>query len=507
MSRRTLLFADDHHVLYRAGTRRTVNPATRHPANPLIVPSEPWEVALAWTSVYRDPLSGRYQLWYQAYAGDRAQERSHRCVVCYAESDDGIHFEKPALDLFSFNGIERTNIVLVGSGGHSLRYANSVVVDPRAPMMGPSQSDGAPPDPSRRYKMAYFDFEKGGGRERPGLCAAFSPDGIHWTKHPELPLLPAAYGAWGEGVPFADEREDRSWTVPMSMSDGVDAMWDPERETFALYGKMWIDGPDGGMFWKHAMGRTQSRDFVGWSTPEIVCAPDDQDPPHVEFHTTPVFYYEGLYWGLNQILDRAESGGVIDIELILSRDGIDWERPFRAPFFIERSPGTSFDSGSIFSNSTPIVLDDEIRLYYGAYSQGATSADDRTHISGVGMATVPQGRLAGIAPVHRLEFPTQGGVLEGVGQITLKPLNLAGSERLLLNADAAEGAVCVEVLNREGRRVRGFSREDAVPVCGDVLAQSVAWREKSLADLAAGDYMLRLHLQRATVYALRLVGP
>ena len=51
------------------------------------------------------------------------------------------------------------------------------------------------------------------------------------------------------------------------------------------------------------------------------------------------------------------------------------------------------------------------------------------------------------------------------------------------------------------------SREDAVPVCGDVLAQSVAWREKSLADLAAGDYMLRLHLQRATVYALRLVGP
>ena len=123
------------------------------------------------------------------------------------------------------------------------------------------------------------------------------------------------------------------------------------------------------------------------------------------------------------------------------------------------------------------------------------------------VAGPPQGRLAGIAPVHRLEFPTQGGVLEGVGQITLKPLNLAGSERLLLNADAAGGAVCVEVLNREGRRVRGFSREDAVPVCGDVLAQSVAWREKSLADLAAGDYMLRLHLQRATVYALRLGGP
>jgi hypothetical protein len=45
-----------------------------------------------------------------------------------------------------------------------------------------------------------------------------------------------------------------------------------------------------------------------------------------------------------------------------------------------------------------------------------------------------------------------------------------------------------------------------VPVRGDALAQSVVWREKSLADLPAGDYMLRLHLERAAVYALRLVG-
>ena len=100
------------------------------------------------------------------------------------------------------------------------------------------------------------------------------------------------------------------------MSDGVDALWDPQRAVFALYGKMWIDGPDGGMFWKHAMGRTQSRDFVGWSSPEIVCTPDDDDPPHVEFHTTPVFYYKGVYWCLNQILNRAEGGGMIDIELM-----------------------------------------------------------------------------------------------------------------------------------------------------------------------------------------------
>ena len=104
-------------------------------------------------------------------SGDRAQERTHRCVVCYAESDDGLHFDKPDLGLFSYNGIGRTNIVLVGCGGYSDRYANSVVVDTRDS------------DPGRRYKMAYYDFESSAGEQRPGVCVAFSADGIHWRKH------------------------------------------------------------------------------------------------------------------------------------------------------------------------------------------------------------------------------------------------------------------------------------------------------------------------------------
>ena len=484
---RTLLFCDDHHVLYRSATVRVLHRPERHPANPLIAPTRPWEVALAWTSVYRDPQSGRYQLWYQAYTGDMARERTHRCVVCYAESDDGVHFVKPELDLFAFNEVQRTNIVLVGSGGHSLRYANSVVVDPRDP------------DADRRYKMAYFDFEAGDEIERPGLCVAFSPDGIHWTKHPDQPLLRSSYGDWGEEVPCVDE-EDRPWAVPLSMSDGVDVLWDPLREVFAVYGKMWIDGPDGRMYWKHAMGRSESRDFVHWSRPEIVCFPDELDSPHVEFHTTPVFYHRGLYCGLNQVLNREVGGGVIDVELMFSRDGLDWQRPFRDQFFIARSAAGHFDSGSIFTNSTPVILDDEIRFYYGGYSQGATSADDRTHISGVGLATVPLDRFAGIAPMAKIDTATQHLPCEGCGQITLKPLEL--SAKLSVNADASSGSVRVEVLDAAGRRVRGFTRDDAVPIEGDSPVHRAVWKKRRLADLPQGSHILRLHLDRATVYAV-----
>ena len=45
---RTILLADDRDILYRSGTVRLLHPAERHPANPVIAPSEPWEVAIAW---------------------------------------------------------------------------------------------------------------------------------------------------------------------------------------------------------------------------------------------------------------------------------------------------------------------------------------------------------------------------------------------------------------------------------------------------------------------------
>src|SRR5687768_15679298 len=64
---RTILLVDDHDVLYRSGTRRVLNPATRHDKNPLIKADKPWETQIAWNSVWRDPRTGKYQLWYQAW--------------------------------------------------------------------------------------------------------------------------------------------------------------------------------------------------------------------------------------------------------------------------------------------------------------------------------------------------------------------------------------------------------------------------------------------------------
>ncbi len=488
---RTILLVDDHDVLYRSGTERVLNPAERFEGNPVIKQDKLWETALGWVSAYRDPTSGKYQLWYQGYAGGRAQQKTHRCVVCYAESDDGVHFRKPNLGLFSFNDIKETNIVLIANGGYSDRYGNAVVFDPRDK------------DPSRRYKMAYTDFAIDEGKEYPGLNVAFSPDGIHWTKYPKAPLHRTSYGHYEIPVPYEDETGGELWPNPLTMSDAVDVFYDPVRKAFVSYAKMWIDGPAGGMHWKHAMGRIESKDFIHWDDPELVLTPDDLDPPSVEFHTSPVFYYNDRYFCLNQILNRAVGGGVMDIELMVSHDGYAWERPFRKEFFLPRSQPGRFDSGSILTNSTPVILGDEMRFYYGGYQGGATGGDDENMPSGIGFASIPLDRFAGIRPVAKSDQPTLRKPLEHIGQVTLKPIDSSKVKSITLNADASNGSIRVELLNSRGRRIRGFSADDCVPIKGDSLAHEVAWKGKT--DVPHERCMIRIHLDNATVFALSVL--
>lgn len=476
---RTILLVDDHDVLYRSGTERILHPPQRHRANPVISETKPWELAIGYCSVYRDPNTDRYQCWYQSYAGERAVKRTHRLVVCYAESDDGINWIKPDLGLYEFNDVKNTNIVLIGNGGTSVNYCCAVIVDPDE-----SNSE-------RRYKMAYWDFAIDQGREYSGLCVAFSPDGIHWTKYPKAPLLKGSYGEIAQ-PPYVDEREAKPWTNPLSVSDVIDLSYDPKREAYMLYAKTWLDGPDGRMYWKRAVARTESKDFIHWSQPQLVMAPDEEDSG--QLHGGPTFFYHDVYFSLVQLLDfggwDASGGGTLPTELAISRDGIHWRRPFRKTYFLPVSgDARTFDAGCVWTNATPVFLEDEIRFYYGGYAKWNVAATDAT---GIGLATLPRDRFAAVRPKEK------------IGQITFKPITLRGCRGITINADATQGTVQAEILDENGYRVRGFSKDDAIALKGDSLDHIVRWKNREVTDLPPGRYMLRLHLENAEVFALTL---
>jgi hypothetical protein len=488
IGQQTILLVDDHALLYRSGTRRLLNPPKRYQENPVLRVNNPWEQgSIGYCSVYRNSESGRYQLWYQAGSGKLAKAATHRVVVCYAESNDGINWVKPKLGIHQFNDTKETNIVLIGNGGYSVNYCASVVVNPNDK------------DPARRYKMAYWDFASDASGEFPGLCVAFSPDGIHWTKYPKAPLLKGAYSG-PQRPPFADEpiRQGKdTWVVPHSVSDVIDASYDPARDVFIIFSKTFVDGPDGQIGWKRGVARIESKDFIHWSTPQVVMAPDEFDDPKglraglgVELHGGPTFFYNDLYLCLLQVLDFRNKISM-QVELAISHDSFNWARPFRGNYFIGNTEGGKFDSRVILSNATPVFLEDECRFYYGALSDWDEPLDGTT---GIGLATIPRDRFAGLQPIGKL------------GQITLKPIDLGHCREIMLNADASNGMVRVEVLNENGYLVRGFSEEEGIPIRGDSLKHLARWKNHTIEELPDGRYMLRLHLENAIAYAITFLN-
>jgi hypothetical protein len=477
---RTILLVDDHDVLYRSGLKRELQPLVRSPKNPLI-PGSP-KGQLAYCSTYRNPETGKYQFWYQTTAGGHG--------VAYAESDDGITWTMPDLDLIKLKDPEQRNIVLT-SADH---YGASVVVD------APGGSD-----PARRYKMAYWSIpplqgpKPSDGDDRGtdgGVFVAFSPDGIHWTKYGDGPVIRGAYGRTTD-PPLLGDATFR-WGPPLSCSDVVDASWDPIRKKYIIFAKAWIDAPDGKTFWKRSIVRTESDDFIHWKKPELAMAPDEFDGHRpaeyggarkgVQLHGAPVFVHEGVYFALLQPA-FFDTTGAQPIELAISRDGVNWQRPFRSTFFLPADLGTSFDSGRIWSSASPIVLDDEIRFYYGAYEHPWNSKMQNPK-SGIGLATMKRDRFVAVKPI------------EQIGQITLKPVHLDSPDGITINADGSKGGVRVELLNEDGYRVAGFTKDEAVPITIDELRSRAKWNSKADRDFKPGDYIIRVHLDRADLFAV-----
>ena len=46
-------------------------------------------------------------------------------------------------------------------------------------------------------------------------------------------------------------------------------MWDEASAEYRVYSKTWIDGIDGGMYWKRAVALHTSKDFITWQVRTI----------------------------------------------------------------------------------------------------------------------------------------------------------------------------------------------------------------------------------------------
>ena len=176
------LFLDDVGIERVENLKRVVNPPRKHSGNPVIRPDQPWEnVCSVYGTAMFDEEAGVFKLWYLTSPKDRGARpldlgngrvrAPHTTLAAYAFSRDGIHWAKPVLDQFPYDGDTRNNLLNVGvhnCEGISVLY------------------DQHESDPARRWKCIYWDHGSGGFEMRDGkpYCKPGPDDGVCATCGP-----------------------------------------------------------------------------------------------------------------------------------------------------------------------------------------------------------------------------------------------------------------------------------------------------------------------------------
>jgi hypothetical protein len=394
--------------------------------------------------------------------------------ACYAESKDGIHWTRPELGLFEYNGSKRNNIVWSG---------------PKLDNFTPFKDSNPDCAPDERYKS----MVAGPG----GLFALKSADGIHWSYLSDKPVITRG-----------------------KFDTQNNAFWDPIRKTYWCYVRD-FHGPDGKPTNDTKTGVrdilvTTSTDFRVWTEPQplkYVNSPDEALYVNV---VQPYFRAPHVFVGFPaRYVDRSFSAAAMrtlpdpehrqrrmsfsprygtvltDTVFMSSRDGRTFNRSNEA--FVRPGPqrrdnwvyGDAFIGlGLLETPAEDPTADPELSLYiHEDHWKGPTRL--RRHTL----------RLDGFSSMHA------SGT---AGELVTKPLVFSGNHLTLNFATSAAGSVRVELVGNDDEPLPGFSLDDCDELFGDSVNRTVTWADKSdLSAFAGQPLRLRIVLRDADLYSLK----
>ena len=469
----------------------------KHPANPVFRDELPWEVngSHMFPSVVFDPEENIYKCWYYSWyngtdeqkaikddlkPGPEAPEHVSESSITelaflYATSKDGINWEKPRFKQYLHKG-EPTNIVFFAGDGVGV------------------YRDPYDPDPSRRYKA--IGALQGAKR----IFTSCSSDGIHWSKEHDTKVNVSA-----------DGHNNVFWDPIAKQYVGISRVFSYGVCGYDIDNYKSIPWLSGFVVGQRVVARSTSKDFVEWSPPEIVF---EYGHTRRQIYSMPSFYTHGVFLGLPMIYDTSQSYAKVlkeeklntpDLKaelkdagkscriwpgLAWSPDSKDWNWvDQRDKALIPLSRDTDSDEwGMIFAAYAPVILDDEIRLYYSAQKL----KHGNLHRGWMGLATLRVDGWAGYEP----KDDSKEGFVE------TQPI-LCDGQTLLLAADYdtrfIDSAVTVTVKDTEGKVLgTGKLRNGSKPYA------SVEWKnEFNLSDHKGKNIRLRFTINHAKLYSFK----
>jgi len=199
-------------------------------------------------------------------------------------------------------------------------------------------------------------------------------------------------------------------------------------------------------------------------TPPVASGPSGQ------VHDTICFRYEGYYLALYQ--DQNHPGNM-PIELAVSRDAESFRHIKPGSQVIAVGDADEWDAQTILP-TTPIVLDEEIRLYYGGGTERKPPLNGKPKwVCLPGLSTLRRDGFTSLQLTKNAQS----------GSLTTIPFSLPKqTSRLRVNVKCpGKSTLRVELLDaKSGNPLPGYSLAEHNPISGDQLDIPVSWKKNAI---------------------------
>ena len=417
---------------------------------------KPWEgPECAYVTIIKE--RSLYRVYYRGLAkADR--DGSIMESTCYAESKDGIHWIKPNLGMYEYNGSKNNNIVLKNMAPFSHNFCPFLDKNPNV-------------NPQQKYKAL-------AGLEKTGLIAFVSLDGLRWKKLQESPVIEAQ---------------------PHNFDSQNVAFWSESEQKYICYFRTWTKVV--GKRYR-SVARTTSLDFIHWT-----------ELQKMNFGDTPI---ENIYTNQTSPYYRAPQIYVsIGARFMSKRQVVSQEQAKRLsvnPKFYKDCSDAVFMTTRGGNRYTRTFMEAFIRPGIGLqnwvsrtnYPALNVVQTDSTEMS----VYVNQNYAQPSANLHRYSLRIDGFVSVNApysgGEMITKPFMFTG-EKLYLNfSTSAPGEIKVEIQGERGVPIPGFTLDEVHPLIGNEIDREVIWKNReNLKALKGRVIRLRFVMKDADLYSLQ----
>jgi hypothetical protein len=431
---------------------------------PIIPNDREWEYCIySYLSLF--DLGGKFGLWYEVVPPGEIGRNdifgSHQDLLCYAESTDGVNWNKPELGLVEYNGSNKNNIVFNFSGAYyKTGHGINVWIDLSAPA-------------NERFKCVFMCFPPGeeifermakerpisvsrwGRRKHSAIQFGSSPDGFHWSFNDKIAM------------------------VHMSDTETI-CYYDEFIKRYVGYFRTSCMG-------RRAIGRSESTDLYDWPTPETVLWAHGDDEADQDYYNNSRCMYPGtkdMHLMFPTIYHRRTES--CTLRMASSLEGMFWQWVPGGDVVGYGATG-EWDAECIFGGCGLVEIPGDRVVFPFTGYEYAHKFPRYPRAGQIGLASWKKERLCALQCDEEGEFWTNQMSLPG--------------KTLYLNFETRQaGYIRVEVMDVEGRKI-----DDCDPLSGDKIKSPVTWHGESALNVPEGKpAVLHFRMRAAKLFSFEI---